>query len=88
MVIDIKRPTPFQVWLALVALTGATTLVFETDIQYSWATPLIILIASAKAGLILTWFMELRSAQRALQVAGALWLMAATAIMLIGFNAM
>jgi caa(3)-type oxidase subunit IV len=74
-----------RVWLVLVAATGLTGLTFEMLGRESWATSVILIIAAAKIGLILNYFMEVEAAPRFLKIACGLWLAAVLAIVLIGF---
>lgn len=75
-----------RVWLILVVATGLTTAIFEADHGVAWATIAILVIASVKIALIIGYFMEVRSAPRSLQIACGVWLVAVTAIVIVGFE--
>jgi cytochrome c oxidase subunit 4 len=67
--IPIDRYTTYTVvWLALVVLLGATVAVAKLHllVKYSVLVPLVI--ASAKAGLVLTYFMHLRHEGKFLKI--------------------
>ena len=73
------------VWLVLMLSTAASTWWFSqprfTPIA---STVAVMLIAAVKVSLVMSHFMELRSAPRAWQLAGAIWLVvAASAVVVI-----
>jgi heme/copper-type cytochrome/quinol oxidase subunit 4 len=72
------------VWLALLTATAFTAFLTETGRGNSWATSAILVIASAKIGLIMTTFMELDAAPRRMQLAFGLWLTTVTSIVVVG----
>lgn len=72
------------VWLALLATTALTAVLSETQYAESWATSVILLIASVKIALVIAYFMELKTAPRAWQAAYAIWLTMVTAIVVVG----
>lgn len=74
-----------RVWLLLLTATGLTTWLTETEHGVHWATLAILTIASAKIGLIMAQFMELKTAPAAWRWVFTLWLGVVTAIVLSGF---
>lgn len=55
----VNRKTYFWVWLALVILTGLTVSVAGMDLG-RWSIAVVLAIASAKAALVLSFFMHLK----------------------------
>ncbi len=63
---------------ALFALLGLTVAVYVLPVPAAWATPAGLLIAAAKAALVVAVFMELAGSSRLVRLAaatGALWLL-------------
>lgn len=63
------------VFVALLLLAGATTLIGIADLG-PFSTPIAILIATAKAALIVVFFMQALNASRTVQIviaAGVIW---------------
>ena len=73
------------VWLVLMLSTAASTWWFSQPMFTPIAsTVAVMLIAAVKVSLVMSHFMELRSAPRAWQLAGAIWLVvAASAVVVI-----
>lgn len=67
------------VWLVLMSSTAASTWWFSQPIFTPLASTIaVMLIATLKVALVMSHFMELRTAPRAWQIAGAVWLIAAS----------
>ncbi len=73
------------VWLSLVALTAATVAVAKLHLT-NYAVLVAIFIASAKSGLVLTFFMHLRDEPLILKVMLFVSLFALTLIVLLTFS--
>jgi hypothetical protein len=73
-----------SVWLVLMLSTAASTWWFSQPLFTPVVSTLaVMLIAAVKVGLVMSHFMELRSAPRAWQLAGAIWLLAAASTVVI-----
>lgn len=73
------------VWAALLALLGATIAVAKFHVS-SFAVVINLLIAAAKASLVLLFFMHLRSESRFLKVMLAVAVGALTLIIILTFS--
>jgi cytochrome c oxidase subunit 4 len=73
------------VWLSLLALTAATVAVARLHLT-SYAVLVAIFIASAKSGLVLTFFMHLKEEPLILKVMLFIALFALTLIVLLTFT--
>jgi hypothetical protein len=73
------------VWLVLMLSTAASTWWFSQPMFTAVVSTLaVMVIAAVKVSLVMSHFMELRSAPRAWQLAGAIWLVvAASAVVII-----
>lgn len=70
-----------SVWLVLMLSTAASTWWFSQPMFAPVVSTLaVMIIATVKVGLVMTHFMELRSAPRAWQLAGAIWLAGASSV--------
>lgn len=68
-----------SIWLVLMASTAASTWWLSTPAFTPMVSTVgVMLIAAGKVALVMTHFMELRLAPRAWQLAGAVWLIAAS----------
>ncbi len=81
MITDTAR----RVWLALLAATGLSTLIFETQRGASWVTTSILVIAAVKIALVMAYFMEVRTAHRGIRIACAIWLLVVAGMLVGGF---
>jgi len=73
------------VWAALLVLLGLTIAVARLQVV-SWSGVLNLIIATAKAGLVLLFFMNLRSEGRFLKVMLGVALAALTVIIILTFS--
>src|SRR5512135_3428771 len=73
------------VWAALLVLLGLTIAVARLRVV-SWSPVLNLVIATAKAGLVLLFFMQLRSEGRFLKVMLGVALAALTVIIVLTFS--
>lgn len=55
----VKQSTYIWIWAVLICLTGLTAGISFIDL-HRWSTVVAFLIATAKAGLVVTFFMHLR----------------------------
>ncbi len=72
----ISRKTYLLVWIALLILAAATTLIGYLDLG-AFNMPIAIAIATTKAALIVAFFMQAKVESRVVQViiaAGVLWM--------------
>ena len=80
-----NRITPTVVWVLLCTLS----IVSVVQLRQRWcgwaAAVLVILIAAAKAQLVMRHYMEVTRARRVWQVLYAAWTVAAAATIIIGF---
>lgn len=72
------------VWLGLVLLSGVSFAVIEGGLVSALASAVVVLIAGFKARLIMVYFMELKSVPRNWQVMYTGWIIAASALLMIG----
>lgn len=77
--------TTVAVWLALLFLLGLTIVVARLGIP-SFGVAVNLLIATAKAGLVLVFFMHLRSEGRFLKIMLGVAIGALTAMILLTFS--
>jgi heme/copper-type cytochrome/quinol oxidase subunit 4 len=72
------------VWLALVLLSVASFVVIEGDLLTSIAALIVIGVAVLKVRLIMTHFMETRSAPRTWQLMYTSWILLVATIIIVG----
>jgi cytochrome c oxidase subunit 4 len=72
------------VWLGLVLLSGVSFAVIEGGLVTAVASVVVVLVAAFKARLIMSHFMELKTVPRNWQVMYTGWIIAASALLLIG----
>ncbi|MCV7410631.1 cytochrome C oxidase subunit IV family protein [Mycobacterium florentinum] len=73
-----------SVWLGLVLLSGVSFAVIEGGLVTAIASAVVVLIAGLKVRLIMVYFMELKSVPRNWQVMYTVWIIAASALLMIG----
>jgi hypothetical protein len=73
------------VWLLLLIATGLTAWIAGMDAGEHWATSAILAVAALKIALVMAWFMELRWAPTPWQMAFGAWLLAVSALLIVGF---
>ena len=74
-----KVKSVMTVWLVLMLSTAASTWWFSQPMfAPKLGTLVVMVIAAIKVGLVMSHFMELRGAPRPWQIAGVIWVIAAT----------
>jgi ABC-type Mn2+/Zn2+ transport system permease subunit len=73
------------VWLALLIATGMTAWIVGMDAGQNWATSAILAVAAVKIGLVMAWFMELRSAPTVWQIVFGVWLLVVSTLLIGSF---
>lgn len=74
-----------SVWLFLVLASVVGAWITQAIVNPTWATSIVLLIASLKVALVMGCFMELGSAPGRWQWPFVLWLVAVTALLVVGF---
>lgn len=75
--------TVLAVWLLLMLGTAASTWGFSLpSVQANTSTIAVMVISAIKVGLVMAFFMELRGAPRAWQLAGTTWVAATTVVVM------
>jgi cytochrome c oxidase subunit 4 len=82
---SVKYKTYIFVWLGLLLLTVTTVAVSKFRLT-GYAVPVALLIATAKAALVITFFMHLRYEPRILKLMLLIALVAFTLILLLTFS--
>lgn len=75
---------PTTIWIALLVLTGLSVLLAERAHWGGFAIPVIFAIAAVKGELILRQYMEVGQAAPHWRTLYRLWLVAVTAMLIIG----
>lgn len=69
------------VWLALMLSTAASTWGFSSPgIDPTLSTLAVMLISAIKIGLVMAYFMEMRTAPQTLQLIGLVWVVATSSV--------
>lgn len=81
----VKKKTYVYIWLSLLVLTAATVAVAKLHLT-GYAVVAAIVIATAKAGLVITFFMHLRQEPWVLKIMLFVVLLALALIILLTFS--
>ena len=79
--------TPYKVWLALIAMTCVSFLIFEGGVLASLSAFAIVAIAALKSRLVIEHFMEVARAPGNFPFLYRTWNFVVAAIIIIGYYA-